>query len=104
MSFALATNTYVAENRFRRRGAAAHLATPVRTRLRSSRFQEAEDAVIRREFFAGLSALAAVPLSLMPGPNFGCEKSGPFSHLVIQTQRGFPNRTAIALKRCFEAI
>jgi hypothetical protein len=39
-------------------------------------FQEAEDAVIRREFFVGLSALAAVPLSLMPSPNLGCGKSG----------------------------
>jgi len=39
-------------------------------------FQEAEDAVIRREFFVGLSALAVVPLPLMPGPTLGCGKSG----------------------------
>jgi hypothetical protein len=95
MSFVLATNTYVPENRFRRRGAAVHLATQVRTRLRSSRFQEAEDAVIRKEFFIGLGALAAVLLSLMPSPNLGCGKSGAFfPHLVMQTWRGFPNRTA----------
>jgi hypothetical protein len=75
MSFVLATNSHVAENRFRRRGAAVYVATPVRTRLRPSRFQEAEDAVIRREFFIGLGALAVVPLSLMPSPNLGCGKS-----------------------------
>ena len=93
MGFVLATNWADGRKRVSPRGAAVHVATPVRTRLRSSRFQEAEDAVIRSEFFAGLSALAPVPLSLMPGPNLGCDKSEAlFLHLLTQTQRGCPNR------------
>jgi hypothetical protein len=43
----------VSENRFRLQSAAVHIATPRGTRLRSSRFQETEDAVMRREFFVG---------------------------------------------------
>ncbi len=87
----MATKTNVTENRFRLWSAAVHMATPRGTRFRSSPLQEAEDAVIRREFFVGLGTLAAAPLSLMPSPNLSCGKSEALV-LAMPTLGGLENR------------
>src|SRR5882724_11446660 len=74
-NFVLATKTNVPEIGF---ACGARLFTWPHhggTRFTSSPLREAENAVIRREFFVGLGTLAAAPLSLMPSPNLSCGKS-----------------------------
>jgi hypothetical protein len=64
------------------------MATSWGTRFRSSPFQEAEDAVRRRKFLVGPSALAFVPLSLMPTPDTSYKKTEADRWYFVSTHLG----------------
>src|SRR5882762_8816691 len=84
----LATKTNVTENRFRLWSLAVYMATPRGTRFRSSPLQEAENAVIRREFFVGLGTLALRPSMRCCDANFRrLSKPPPLRPIVFDSKR-----------------